>query len=105
MIKAVLIVILVSLCLILIIGKSSVENWNPGVGGIHGAKSCNCDSDCRWYNGKFSYITEDTGKTCVMEHPNPGQVAYAAGRPDGRCVDNEVAKQYYDNNRRNCRLY
>ena len=103
MIKTILIIILFFLCLILIIGKvSSIEKWNSNVGGLYGAKSCNTDEDCNCYTGKFSHILEDTGKTCIMEHPNSNQVAYAAGRPDGRCVENEIAKKYYNNNRRNC---
>ena len=98
------IIILLSLILIFVIGNATIEKWNPSVGGLNGAKSCYRDSDCNSYTGKFSYINHDTGKTCVMEHPNPAQVAYLTGRPDGRCVDNEIAKNYYNNNRRNCLL-
>ena len=78
------------------INCDTIEQWNADIGGIHGAKSCYTDRDCM-YNGRFSKIFKDTGKTCVMEQPNPNMRSCNAGYADGRCVPNEIAKKNYYN--------
>jgi hypothetical protein len=98
-----ILIVITSFIIILLFlnNNNTIENWNPEVGGLYGAKSCYHDRDCREINsstGYFSNIDYDTGKTCVMTHPNENRCSYSAGRADYRCVSNEIAQKYYYNN-------
>ena len=97
----ILIVITCFIIIYLFLNNNVIENWNHDVGGIYAAKSCNHDRDCRQFNsdtGYFSNIEHDTGKTCVMVHPNGNRCGCSAGRSDYRCVSNNIAKNHFYKN-------